>query len=90
MGKVTWHGMCFVHGVRHRKCIARGPNEKQEVGRTQSGEARMQYLIILSALLSLVTAVIAQDVDTKAGDGDEASAMESVDSGELTSAMVAE
>jgi hypothetical protein len=50
----------------------------------------MQYLIILSALLSLVTAVIAQDVDTKAGDGDEASAMESVDSGELTSAMVAE
>lgn len=50
----------------------------------------MQYLIILSALLSLAAAVIAQDVDTKADDSDGLSAMESADLEELTSAMVAD
>ncbi|MES2604456.1 MAG: hypothetical protein V4603_05925 [Pseudomonadota bacterium] len=50
----------------------------------------MQYLIILSALMSLAAAVFAQDVDTKADDADEASAMESADHDELFSAMLVE
>ncbi len=35
----------------------------------------MQYLILLSALLSLATAVLAQDVDTAVDDVDEAVAV---------------
>ena len=50
----------------------------------------MQYLILLSALLSLATAVLAQDIDAPADDGDEAVAVGSTSESGSVSAPASE
>jgi hypothetical protein len=50
----------------------------------------MQYLIVLSALLSLATAVMAQSADTAMDEGDEVLAMGTVGHAGKVSAPVAE
>lgn len=50
----------------------------------------MQYLILLSALLSLATAVLANDAETVTDDGDEAVAVGSANGAGAVSAPAAD